>query len=155
MEEELHLQFMKECLQLSKQALNSGNVPYSALIVKDGEVLAGSYNRVFEYNDPIAHGEMVTIKEALSNQAPKALIGASLYSSNEPCPMCTGAAIWSGFSTIVYGASQEALMKLHGRGYFVPSKEICERDSSDIEVIGPIMESEFVDIHKAFRRSNL
>ncbi len=86
-----------------------GDFPFGAVIVRDGRVLARGCNLGRTTDDPTAHGEIVTIRRALARHGSKALRGATLYTSGEPCAMCMGAILWCRFGRLVFAASVEQL----------------------------------------------
>ncbi len=86
-----------------------GDFPFGAVIVRDGRVLARGHNLGRTTDDPTAHGEIVTIRRALARRGSKALRGATLYTSGEPCAMCMGAILWCRFGRLVFAASVEQL----------------------------------------------
>ncbi len=93
--------FMEQALtEASKAAF-----PFGAVIVKDGAIIARGHNRTGIDRDPTAHGEMVAIRNGLKEHGPEALIGATVYTSGEPCCMCMGALVWCGIGRVVYAAS--------------------------------------------------
>jgi tRNA(adenine34) deaminase len=83
--------------------------PFGAVIVGDGKILARGRNLGRTTDDPTAHGEMVAIRRALKAHGSKALKGATIYTSGEPCAMCMGAILWCGFGRLVFAASVEQL----------------------------------------------
>ncbi len=80
--------------------------PFAAVIVKDGEVIASSCNLVTSTNDPTAHAEIATIREACRKLNTFELKDCIIYSSCEPCPMCLGAIYWARISKIYYAADR-------------------------------------------------
>jgi tRNA(Arg) A34 adenosine deaminase TadA len=83
--------------------------PFGAVIVRDGRLLARGRNLGRSTDDPTAHGEMVAIRRALKAHGSKALRGATLYTSGEPCAMCMGAILWCRFGRLVFAASVDQL----------------------------------------------
>ena len=82
--------------------------PFGAVIVGPaGEVIAEGCNRVTSSNDPTAHAEVSAIRAACAALGSFQLVGCTLYTSCEPCPMCLSAAYWARVDAIVYGASRE------------------------------------------------
>ena len=96
-------QFMREAIRLANESVKNGGGPFGAVIVKDGEIIAGSSNRVTIDNDPTAHAEVNTIREACRRLQTFDLSGCDIYTSCEPCPMCLGAIYWAGITRIYYG----------------------------------------------------
>lgn len=82
-----------------------GDYPFGAVIVRDGSELARGRNLGRTNDDPTAHGEMMAIRRCLAAHGSSALRGSTIYTSGEPCAMCMGAILWSGFGRLVYAAS--------------------------------------------------
>lgn len=94
-----HEKFMRMAIELSE---NSKGGPFGAVIVKDGEVVAGSSNMVVPNNDPTAHAEVSAIRLACDKLGTFNLEGCEIYTSCEPCPMCLGAVYWARIDKIYY-----------------------------------------------------
>jgi tRNA(adenine34) deaminase len=93
--------FMRIAIEEARQA----DFPYGAVIVRDGDILVRGRNRGLQLDDPTAHGEIDAIRRALAQLGSKAVRGATLYTSGEPCAMCMGAILWCRFDRLVYAAS--------------------------------------------------
>ena len=101
-------QLMQQAIGLAKGASNFDDVPVGALIVNEqGEVLATGQNLREKDNDPIAHAEMVAIKNAGSKISNWRLDDLTLVVTLEPCVMCAGAITQSRMKRLVYGAFDE------------------------------------------------
>ncbi|MBO4451948.1 MAG: nucleoside deaminase [Bacteroidaceae bacterium] len=100
-------QYMREAIRLANESVERGGGPFGAVIVKDGEVIAGSSNSVTIDNDPTAHAEVNTIRQACRKLGTFDLTGATIYTSCEPCPMCLGAIYWARISRIFYGNNRK------------------------------------------------
>ena len=100
-------QYMREAIRLANESVERGGGPFGAIIVKDGEVIAGSSNSVTIDNDPTAHAEVNTIRQACRQLGTFDLSGATIYTSCEPCPMCLGAIYWARISRIFYGNNRK------------------------------------------------
>lgn len=87
------------------KAKKSDEVPIGAVIVKDGQVIASAYNQKETMQDVTAHAEMLAIRLACQKLGTWHLDGCILYSTLEPCIMCSGAIIQSRIEKVVYGAS--------------------------------------------------
>ena len=100
--------FMQIAISLSEENVikNLGG-PFGAVIVKNGELIAKSPNKVNLTLDPTAHAEIATIRLACEKLNTIDLSECILYSSAEPCPMCLGAIYWSNIKTIYYANSKE------------------------------------------------
>ena len=100
--------------------------------------------------NPLEHAEMSAIQQAISNYGSEVLKRAHLISSNEPCPMCMGACIWSGISEVSYFVSQEQVAAIRGWGKFMPANKIAEADDSGIIINGPIEDEKMLSFHREF-----
>jgi len=99
--------YMREAIRLANESVKAGGGPFGAVIVKDGEIIAGRSNSVTIDNDPTAHAEVNTIREACRKLGTFDLSGCVVYTSCEPCPMCLGALYWAHIDRIYYGTTRE------------------------------------------------
>ena len=95
-----------EAIKIASDNVERGGGPFGAVIVKDGEIIAGCHNRVTLDNDPTAHAEVNTIRTACKKLGTFDLSGCTIYTSCEPCPMCLGAIYWARLDRIYYGATR-------------------------------------------------
>lgn len=100
----MHSKYMKAAIEQAKTALEEGEVPVGAVVVRNGEVIAAAHNMVEQYKDASAHAEMLALNMASKAVGDWRLSGCSLYVTLEPCPMCTGAILNSRISEVVFGA---------------------------------------------------
>jgi tRNA(adenine34) deaminase len=100
-------QHMRLALEEAARARAEGNRPYGAVIVR-GNVAVSGRNLVATTGDPTAHAEVVAIRHAADAWATSDLSGSTLYASFEPCPMCCGAIMLSGITSLVIGARPAA-----------------------------------------------
>ena len=104
---EKELRFVRRAIELSSIGAQSGGRPFGAVVVKDGEMVGEGYNTVVLSHDPTAHGEVVAIRNACNNLKTWNLSGCELYTSCEPCAMCTSV-IWLARIDKVYYANKLA-----------------------------------------------
>ena len=97
-------------LQEAYKAYERGEVPVGALVVKDGEILFSSYNQVIEKKDVTAHAEILAIQGASSRIGYERLYEADLFTTLEPCLMCTGAIILSRIRKVYFLAYEERFL---------------------------------------------
>jgi guanine deaminase len=96
---------MRRAIALAFENVRTGRGgPFAALVAKDGRVIAEGTNRVTSTNDPIAHAEVVAIREACRALNDFQLTGCDLYTTCEPCPMCLGAIYWARPARVFYAA---------------------------------------------------
>ena len=106
---------MRRALELARAgAAAEGCSPIGCVIVHEGRVVAEAHNEVGARHDPTAHAEIVAMRRACAALGCSDLRGATLYSTLQPCGMCSMASIWASITRIVYGARR---MDVH-RMYF-------------------------------------
>lgn len=96
---------MQLAYQEALKAMDEGEVPIGAIIVREGQIIGRGYNRIEKCSDATAHAEIIAIGAASNNSASWRLNGCTLYVTLEPCLMCLGAIMQSRIELIVYGAS--------------------------------------------------
>lgn len=106
--------FMRRALALAEQGqARQGGGPIGCVIVRDGQVLGEGHNEVGIRHDPTAHAEMVAIRRATDSLQDEDLRGATLYSTLQPCGMCSMASIWTSITRIVYGARRRDVHRMY------------------------------------------
>ncbi len=102
---------MKKAVEMSATAAKTPDSPvggpFGAAIYKNGELIAASYNHVLAENDPSAHAEVYTIRQACQKLGTWDLSGCTLYTSCEPCPMCLMTSKWANISKIYFAATRK------------------------------------------------
>ena len=103
----MHTQFLQQAIDLaSENVIYQNGGPYGAIIVKQGEVIAASGNRVTADVDPTAHAEIMAIRLACKALNDFRLTGCTLYTSCEPCPMCLGAIYWARLDKVFFACNR-------------------------------------------------
>jgi guanine deaminase len=114
--------FMQMAIDLSEQAVDSRKGgPFGAVIIREGKIIGSSGNHVLQLTDPTAHAEIMAIRDACENMGTTDLSGCEIYSSAEPCPMCTAAIYWAGLKKIYFSNTEEESLD-----YGFVDKEILE-----------------------------
>ena len=96
--------FIREALDLAREAERAGEVPVGAVVVLDGRVMGRGQNSPVSRSDPTAHAEVLALREAAAATGNYRLEGAALYVTLEPCVMCAGALVAARVSRLVFGA---------------------------------------------------
>jgi tRNA(adenine34) deaminase len=96
--------WMRLALAEAQKAQELGEVPVGSVAVLDGRVIGAGFNRKESDQDPTAHAELLALRQAAQYLGNWRLIGVTLYSTLEPCPMCAGAMIQARLERLVYGA---------------------------------------------------
>ena len=95
--------FLERAFEMRRMAVDLGDQPYGAVVVRDGRIIGQSWSRVILDQDPTAHAELAAIRDTARRLQDRDLTGAVLYSSSRPCVMCEAAAYWAGISDMVHG----------------------------------------------------
>jgi len=98
-----HEEYMNMAAKLAEENIRKGGGPFSAIVVKNGEVIATGCNQVTHKHDPTAHAEVEAIRKATRELGTHDLSGCSIYASCEPCPMCLGAIYWARLDHLFFG----------------------------------------------------
>jgi tRNA(adenine34) deaminase len=106
--------WMREAIALAKtKGTDPSNTPIAAIIVRNDTVLAAETNRTAEDNDATAHAEICAFRAGGALVGQMELRGATLYSTLQPCGMCTMASIWAKVARIVYGAGRDDVHRMY------------------------------------------
>ena len=101
------VRWMRRALAIAREGgAEPGCKPIGCVIVRDGIIIGEGYNEVGRRCDPTAHSEMVAIRSAGQNLQCVEFRGAALYSTLQPCGMCSMASIWAKIGRIVFGAGR-------------------------------------------------
>jgi len=120
-------------------ARQAGEVPIGACVIgENGELLSASHNRVIADNDPTAHAEILSLREAAHRVRNYRLVGTTVYTTIEPCAMCAGALVNTRVKRLVYGADDERFGAVNTHFGIGVSEILNHR----IEVVGGVLESE-------------
>ncbi len=95
--------WMREALVEARRAAEQGEVPIGCVIVRQGEIIARAHNRREMDRDPLAHAELLAIRQAARVVGGWRLLDCILFVTLEPCAMCAGACVNSRIERVVYG----------------------------------------------------
>ena len=146
---------LERAIELSRQSRTNGNHPFGALLILDGQIVLESENSVGTTGDATGHAETNLVRLASMKFSRADLARASLYSSCEPCAMCSGAIYWSGIGRLVYALSEEGLHGITGDNpqnptMRLPCREVLARGQREIEILGPALEDVAAGAHQGF-----
>src|SRR5690606_25911892 len=110
-------------------------------------IILESENTVHTENDPTGHAELNLVRMAARQFPPEILQAAILYTSTEPCMMCSGAIYWSGISHVVYACAESTLAQYAGADFLTPSREIFAKGKRKVLVEGPFLEDDAAVLH--------
>jgi len=95
---------MRRCIELARQATESGDTPVGSLIIDGDELVSEGVEAVRARHDATAHAEMEALRMAFARRRSRDLTGCTLYTSVEPCIMCAYAIRLARISVVVSGA---------------------------------------------------
>lgn len=134
--------FMEKAIELAKQV--EKDVPVSAVIVRNGEIIAFAQNERELDNDVTSHAEILAIRKAEKVLNNWRLDDCEMYVTLEPCPMCAWAILQSRIKTVYFGSFDK------NYGAFGSAIDLREHANSKLKVYGGIMEEECDKILEEF-----
>ncbi len=140
---------MREAIRLADESVANGGGPFGAVIVRDGEIIAGSANSVTIDNDPTAHAEVNTIREACRKLGTFDLSDCVIYTSCEPCPMCLGAIYWAHLGRIYYGNTKKDAADIDFADDFI-YKELEQHIEDRSVPFIPLLREEAIETFRAW-----
>lgn len=150
-----HEHFLRRAFDVAKRAHEQlGCHPFGAILVgADGVVLAEFGNGYLPDRDMTGHAERLLATHASRTWSPEFLHGCTMYSSAEPCAMCSGAIYWSGIGRVVYGLAEHRLKEITGNNpenptLDLPCRIVFAAGQRPVEVIGPLLEDEAAALHE-------
>jgi len=149
---------LRRCIALSWEARRSGNTPFGALLADaEGRVLLEQGNIELTQRLCTGHAETALMAAASQRYEKAFLWTCTLYTTVEPCAMCTGAAYWGNVGRIVYALDEHRLAELTGDSEVnptleLPCREVLSRGRKPVVVEGPFsdLEAEVVGAHKDY-----
>ncbi len=144
---------MKEALPFMHAAIEQarkGATPFGCVIVKNDTIVAGAYSTVHQEHDVTAHAEINAIRKLHSMKKRSDFSGYTLYTTTEPCPMCTSACLYAGITTIVYGASITQF-KRYAPVIDIASHEIVAKSNHKVLIIPGMLAPECLDLFEEYQ----
>ena len=143
--------YMKKAIELSRAAVEHGNEPFGAILVKDGEIVYTNKNQIYTMHDPTFHGEAGLIRRFCAETGITDLREYTMYSSCEPCFMCSGAMVWTKLGRLVYGASNIELEHILGEEDACNcSKIVFDHSFWKPEVVAGVLKEESLEVLKDY-----
>ena len=133
---------MERAINLAKSRYKEGGHAVAAIVVNDKGIVAEAFTTIQRDLDPTAHAEINAIREAAKILNSRSLEGCYLYTTYEPCPMCTSAAIWAKMQGIVYGANRDDQTKGYSRHVYIPAADVIKSGTPKLELYPDFMRKE-------------
>lgn len=117
--------------------------PLGCVIVPNGKIISGERNQTAELPDATVHAEMMAIRRGCEDTSKMELRGATLYSTLQPCGMCTMASIWSKVGRVVYCAGRDDVHAMYFEARHVDTLTfIADAYRDDIVIEGGCLRAE-------------
>jgi tRNA(adenine34) deaminase len=139
---------MTIALAEARAALEHDDVPVGAVVVHNGVVIAARHNERELHDDPVAHAEILALRDAATHLGQWRLEYCTMYVTLEPCPMCAGALVNARLSRLVYGAHDPKAGAVMSQFELLTGERLNHR----VEVTNGVRASESADLLRAFFR---
>jgi tRNA(Arg) A34 adenosine deaminase TadA len=151
-------ELLKRCIEISRDSVAHGNTPFGCLLADaEGNVLLEQENVEISTGDCTGHAETTLMRRASQAYSKEFLWKCTLYSTVEPCVMCSGAIYWGNVGRVVYAMSEHDLLNLTGSHpqnptFSLPCREVFARGQKEITVIGPFPEltAAVMQVHQGY-----
>ena len=148
------LGYLAAAVDQARSAREHGNHPFGAVLVTAAGRILRAQNTVVTSGDPTGHAETNLVRLAAA-QVPDELAGSVLYTSTEPCAMCSGAIFWAGIPTVFYALGGDELIELMPAGtdeftLGLASREVFARGGHPTTVHGPFDVAGTREVHAGF-----
>jgi tRNA(Arg) A34 adenosine deaminase TadA len=148
---------LRQAFDVARQARDNGEHPFGALLAdKDGNVIHEQPNGYKAGGGDItAHAERLLAQWARVNLTAEERANCTMYSSAEPCAMCSGTMYWVGIGRLVYGLAEHDMKGLTGAHeenptLDLPCRTVFEAGQRQTEVVGPLLADEGAQLHIDF-----
>ena len=153
-----HEYYLKRCIEISKKSREGGNTPFGAILVDaEGNILLEQENVEISTKKCTGHAETQLVERASVLYEKDFLWNCTLYSTAEPCAMCSGAIYWGNIGRVVYARTERELLSLTGSDeqnptFDLPCREVFAKGQKDIQVVGPFPEIAplAAEVHKGY-----
>ncbi len=153
-----HVKYLLAANEVARKARANGNTPFGAVLVDEkGEIVMEQGNAERDLHDATAHAERMLASRASQAFSKEFLWKCTLYTTFEPCCMCTGAIYWANIGRIVYGVTEEKLLEMTGSDdknptFNISCRTILAAGQKPIEVLGPFQEIGYAveEVHAGF-----
>ena len=150
--------FLRRAIEVSRLSREHGNTPFGAILVnEDKQIVLEQENREISEHICTGHAETSLMEAASRKFDHDYLWQCTLYTTGEPCAMCSGAIYWAGIGRVVYGMTERRLLQLTGSNeqnptFDLPCRDVFARGQKDILVEGPFpeVEEEAAEVHKGY-----
>lgn len=151
---------LRQTFDVALRARTAGEHPFGSLLAdKDGNVLHEQLNGYQSGGgDRTAHAERLLAQWARINLSDEELASCTLYTSAEPCAMCSGTIYWVGIGRVVFGLAEHDMKAITGAHdenptLDLPCRTVFEAGQRPTEVVGPLLGDEAAQLHADYWNS--
>lgn len=151
-----HRDMLLQAISVARQSREHGNHPFGAVLAdSDNRLLLSAENTVVTAADATGHAETNLVRLASSAYSLAQLRTFTLYTTTEPCAMCSAATYWVGIGTVVYALAESDLREMTGADVrnptlALPCRDVFAAGSRPVNVYGPYELAEARDVHAGF-----
>jgi guanine deaminase len=142
---------MRLALEQAEASKTRGEFPFGAVITHEGKVLVAAENGEHRKADVTAHAEMMAISEACWKLSRRDLSDCTIYSSAEPCPMCSAAIFQSNIPRVAFGLYRDDLPHLFRRRK-IRIAQLAEDWDYTPEVVGGVLREQAIKAFDGFEK---
>jgi len=153
--EPVELAHLTRAVEVAAEARAHGNHPFGAILVTADGTVVEAENTVVTEGDPTGHAETNLVRKAAAVLSASQLSGSTLFTSTEPCAMCSGAIFWAGIGRVVFALGEDELIAMipgnSPEGTLaLPSREVFARGGRETLVLGPVYLARAHEAHAGF-----
>ena len=145
--------WMRRAIEQARAAIETGQTPFGAIVVRSGELIAAGHNEVWKTCDPAAHAEVVAIRRAATALGSIDLRGCEIYTTCEPCPMCAAAIHWAKLDAVHYGATIADAKRAGFSELAVAAEKLYELGGSPVRVISGVLAEQCGQLFDSWKAS--
>jgi len=145
--------FMALALRHAEEAFARGDWPVAAVLVRDGAVLGIGQNRQNTVSDVTRHAEFEAMRAAALQHGADRVIGSTVYSTMEPCPMCAGAMKLAGIGRLVLGLRHATLRRTDLGEYSIET--FCRLAGYDLALTTGVLEAECLALRRRWGKDQV
>jgi tRNA(Arg) A34 adenosine deaminase TadA len=156
----LYEHVMRAAIEQALKSHNEGDYAVGAAIAHRDRIVAAAGNRTKRDQNSLNHAEMLVIGMAEAQFGDGKLGECVLYSTLEPCTMCSSAAVWARLGGIVFGADLSDLMRYSRengndeckwRYIAMPCEEIIKSAKEPIQIMDSFMREDCLKLFHNYR----
>lgn len=143
---------MQRAIKAAVSSMKRGDVPFGAVVVQGGKIIAACGNGELSCQDVTQHAEVRAISKASKRLGRRDLSDCTIYSTVEPCPMCSGAIFYACAARVVYAMSRDDLPHLF-RSRKIRFQNLADDLSYTPEIVSGVCRQEAIDSFNGYKEA--